>query len=254
MNAPSQPLIIIIGKRFRNFVNYITTKQSLVSTNPVLDESVYDWTDNVKENWQDIAKEAQNVLRHRDAIPPLKDISPDHERIARDGNWRSFFLIGYGFKVEENCIRAPKTYNLIKKIPELNSAFFSILEPGAVIPRHRGVTRGLITCHLGLNIPTNKESCVIQVEDQDLNWENGKWLIFDDSYFHEVHNDTDERRVILLLQIIRPMKFWARLVNNFMLWGIRKTSFVKDAKKNLVHWEQAFQMAEQNEHYVEKSK
>ena len=186
-------------------------------------------------------------MRFRDAVPPLKEISPDHARIAGDGNWRSFFLVGYGFQVPENCARAPVTAALVKKIPDLNSAFFSILDPGAVIPRHRGVTRGLVTCHLGLSIPEPPEKCTMQVEDIDLHWNEGKWLVFDDSYFHQVHNDTDQRRIILLIQVKRPMRLLGRLVNDFALWNIRRSPFVQDARQNLGQWEKAFQQAEQNE-------
>ncbi|WP_211051269.1 aspartyl/asparaginyl beta-hydroxylase domain-containing protein [Parasphingorhabdus halotolerans] len=194
-----------------------------------------------------IATEASQILRFRDAVPPLKEISPDHARIAGDGNWRSFFLVGYGFEVPENCARAPVTAALVKKIPDLNSAFFSILDPGAVIPRHRGVTRGLVTCHLGLSIPHPPEKCTMQVEDMDLHWNEGKWLVFDDSYFHQVHNDTDQRRIILLIQVKRPMRLLGRLVNDFALWNIRRSPFVQDARQNLGQWEEAFQNAERNE-------
>lgn len=180
-------------------------------------------------------------------MPPLRDISPDHARIAGDGNWRSFFLIGYGYEVAENCARAPVTAELVHRIPDLNSAFFSILEPGATIPRHRGVTRGLVTCHLGLIIPDRAEKCVMQVEDSDLHWEPGKWLIFDDSYFHEVHNATNQRRVILLVQVKRPMRLLGRLANDLALWGIRRSPFVQDARRNLHMWEEAYRQAEQNE-------
>jgi aspartyl/asparaginyl beta-hydroxylase (cupin superfamily) len=60
------------------------------------------------------------------------------------------------------------TAALVRQIPDLNSAFFSILEPGATIPRHRGVTRGPVTCHLGLIIPDTREKCVMKVEDNEL--------------------------------------------------------------------------------------
>ena len=154
---------------------------------------------------------------------------------------------GYGYEVPENCARAPQTATLVREIPDLNSAFFSILEPGAVIPRHRGVTRGLVTCHLGLIIPDQPDQCVIQVEDTDLFWEAGKWLIFDDSYYHQVHNDTDQRRVILLIQVKRPMRLLGRIANDLALWGIRRSPFVQDARRNLGMWEEAYRKAERNE-------
>ncbi|ASK87990.1 aspartyl/asparaginyl beta-hydroxylase domain-containing protein [Sphingorhabdus sp. SMR4y] len=243
----NRPLIIKIGKRLRGTMNRISQEQSKIPTEPVLPASAFPWTGELTEKWQTIADEAAAILRHRDAVPPLKEISPDHARIAGDGNWRSFFLVGYGYEVLENCARAPVTAELVREIPDLNSAFFSILEPGATIPRHRGVTRGLVTCHLGLIIPDRAEKCTMQVEDIDLHWQAGKWLIFDDSYFHEVHNETDQRRVILLVQVKRPMRLLGRLANDLALWGIRRSPFVQDARRNLGMWEQAYRQAEQNE-------
>jgi beta-hydroxylase len=32
---------------------------------------------------------------------------------------------------------------------------FSMHEPGTHLPRHRGVTKGMVTCHLGLKIPAD---------------------------------------------------------------------------------------------------
>tara|TARA_R110000824_G_scaffold30860_2_gene101004 strand:+ start:10298 stop:11086 length:789 start_codon:yes stop_codon:yes gene_type:complete len=246
-DGKKRPLIIKIGKRLRGTMNRISMAQSKIPTKPVLQPSSFHWTEDLADNWQTIAQEAAAILRYRDAVPPLKDISPDHARIAGDGNWRSFFLIGYGYEVQENCARAPVTAELMRKIPDLNSAFFSILEPGANIPRHRGVTRGLVTCHLGLIIPDRPEKCVMQVEDIDLFWEAGKWLIFDDSNFHEVHNGTDQRRVILLVQVKRPMRLLGRFANDLALWGIRRSPFVQDARRNLGMWEEAYKQAEQNE-------
>ncbi|MGB5483097.1 aspartyl/asparaginyl beta-hydroxylase domain-containing protein [Parasphingorhabdus sp.] len=242
-----RPLIIKVGKRLRGTMNRLSAAQSKIPNEPILKASVFPWLDRFSENWQIMAEEAASILRHRDAVPPLNNISPDHARIAGDGNWRSFFLVGYGYEVPENCARAPVTAELVRQIPDLNSAFFSILEPGAVIPRHRGVTRGLVTCHLGLIIPDRPENCAIQVEDTTRFWEKGKWLIFDDSYYHEVHNRTDQRRVILLVQVKRPMRLLGQLANELALWGIRRSPFVQDARRNLDKWEEAYKQAERNE-------
>jgi aspartyl/asparaginyl beta-hydroxylase (cupin superfamily) len=228
-------------------MNRISTDQSKIPTEPILQTDSFQWTESLTNSWQTIAQEAASILRYRDAVPPLKDLSPDHARIAGDGNWRSFFLIGYGYEVPDNCRRAPVTAELVRRIPDLNSAFFSILEPGATIPRHRGVTRGLVTCHLGLIVPDIPEKCVMQVEDRELFWEAGSWLVFDDSCYHEVHNRSTQRRVILLVQVKRPMRLLGRLANDLALWGIRRSPFVQDARRNLQMWENAYQQAEQNE-------
>ncbi|NNJ77569.1 MAG: hypothetical protein HKP56_20690 [Anderseniella sp.] len=44
--------------------------------------------------------------------------------------------------------------------------WFSILAPGAHIPPHKGVTKGIVTCHMGLIVPKDRENCRLRVEDE----------------------------------------------------------------------------------------
>ena len=81
-----RPLIIRMGKRLRGTVDRLSTAQSTIPTEPVLRPDFFDWTTRLADNWQTIAREAAAILRHRDAVPPLREISPDHARIAGDGN------------------------------------------------------------------------------------------------------------------------------------------------------------------------
>lgn len=186
--------------------------------------------------WIGIRQEALQVMRHIEAVPPLREISPDHRRIAVDDRWRSFFLVGYGERVERNLRLCPITASALAAVPGINSGFFSVLAPGAHIPRHRGVTKGLMTCHLGLNIPAGK-GLRMQIGDRTATWREGAVLIFDDTWPHEVWNDTDEPRVVLLVQFERPLRQPARAIAKAFLAGIRRTAFVREARANLDSWE-----------------
>lgn len=241
-----RPWIIHIGKYLRGTMDRLTTAASTIPIEPVLDPSHFPWTATLAQRWPDIAAEVAAIIQHREAIPPLRDLSPDHADLGRDGKWRSFFLVGYGYEVTENCARAPITAALVQHIPDLNSAFFSILEPGAVIPRHRGVSRGIVTCHLGVMVPTPPDRCWMQVDQQKVHWRHGEWIIFDDSFEHQVANDTDQTRIILLIQVKRPMHWIGRLLHNAWLWAIRQSPFVQEARRNFGKWERAYQLAEMN--------
>ncbi|MBX4390253.1 aspartyl/asparaginyl beta-hydroxylase domain-containing protein, partial [Mycobacterium tuberculosis] len=65
----------------------------------------------------------------------------------------AFILWRRGDRVEVNAARCPATAAAIATIPGLDSASFAILPPGTHVPAHRGATRGLLTCHLGLIVP-----------------------------------------------------------------------------------------------------
>lgn len=233
-----RPFLIRIGKALRPVFNKLIARDSLIPNTPVLDPDIFPWTQILQRYWQDIAREFHTLNAAGTAIPPLRALSPDHTRIAPDTRWKSFFLYGYGVKVPENCARMPKTAELISRIPDLNSAFFSVLEPDAVIPPHYGVTKGLITCHLGISVPRNADDCWIRVAGQKLVWHNGQCLLFDDTYQHDVHNNTSDTRIVLLMQIRRPTKGMGRIVQNLFLNGIRRSAFVKDAQHNIAQWNQ----------------
>lgn len=239
-----RPFVIRAGKSLRDSMDRISGANSLIPVEPVLSPDNFPWTSLLSDNWQGIAEEAAMVMRHRNAIPPLRELSPDHGRLGQDGKWRSFFLVGYGYEVAENCARAPLTASLVRQIPDLNSAFFSILEPGATIPPHRGVTRGIVTCHLGLSVPRDADRCWMEVDGQRVVWRNGEWLIFDDCFQHQVANETDDYRVILLIQVKRPMRFVGRMAHNAWLWGIRHSPFVQDARRNIDQWEKTYRRSE----------
>ncbi|MGC6727993.1 aspartyl/asparaginyl beta-hydroxylase domain-containing protein, partial [Escherichia coli] len=91
------------------------------------------------------------------------------------------------YRVDENLARCPHTSQLIEQIPGLNSAIFSILAPGTHIPAHRGVTKGLITCHLGLVVPRDGD-VRMRIGNRTVRWAEGETLVFDDTYDHEVWN------------------------------------------------------------------
>ena len=176
-----------------------------------------------------------------DELPNFQDISKRQYRIANDNRWKTYFFKAFGFRAEGNCRRCPKTAALLDQIPGLKVAFFSILAPGKHIPRHRGKHKGLIRYHLGLKVPEPAEQCYIQVDDQIAHWQEGKSLIFDDTYYHEVWNNTDGYRAVLFLDIVRPMRFPLSLVNWAICRLVAASPIIQDARQSHDAWEETFE-------------
>jgi beta-hydroxylase len=234
-----RPLLIRAGKRLRGFFDRIIGASSLVSNAPLLDVRDFGWTQLLRDNWEAIRDEAlATALAREDAAPSLARISPDHRAIAPVDKWRSFFLWGYGYQIEENLDRCPVTRRVVGQIPELNSAFFSILAPGTHIPAHRGVTKGLLTCHLGLIVPRDGD-VRMRVKNRIVRWADGETLMFDDTYDHEVWNDTRHTRMVLLIQVRRPLRQPGKWVSDAFLGIIRRSAFVQEARTNVMRWNQA---------------
>lgn len=244
MEGDRRPIVIEIGKRLRPFVDDVVARNSHVSNEPVLDPDDFAFTAALTASWEAILAEAMAVARDPETVPALDEISPDHEGIAPRGMWRSFFLHGYGYPVAANLARCPRTAAIVSRIPDLNSAFFSILKPGTHIPDHRGVTKGLITCHLGLIVPKSGD-CRMRVDDRIVRWREGECLMFDDTYRHEVWNDSDETRVILLIQVKRPARFPGNMVAGAFLWAVKHTSFVQEARANIAKWDAGLKALEE---------
>lgn len=228
----------------------LIAKHSKVGDSVFFNEEQFPWSKDLEANWVVIRKELDQVLERVDELPNFQDISKRQYRIANDNRWKTYFLHAFGFRPTKNCERCPETTKLIEKIPGLKVAFFSILAPGKHIPRHRGKLKTLIRYHLGLIVPEPKENCKIQIDDEIKYWEEGKSLIFDDTFYHEVWNDTDGYRVVLFLDIARPLRFPLNFVSWLANKFINASPIVQEAKNSHKAWEEKFEAATKSKELV----
>ena len=164
--------------------------------------------------------------------------SHDGRVVHGKGNWNEVVLFGSG---SSSSFMAPNTRRLLQRhVPQAvtlaqqggGEVIFSCLEPHTHIRPHCGPTNLRLTAHLGLIIPSssphtsnddsndpttttttantpnnnnnNDCTCRIRIANHWHTWQPGKILLFDDSYEHEVRNDTNEVRVVLLLRFWHP--------------------------------------------------
>jgi ornithine lipid ester-linked acyl 2-hydroxylase len=243
------------GKKLIRGLAQFLGQQSLVGDTPVLANTSFPFLQPFVENWPAIEAEVRQILKFREAIPVFQDVSPDQVRIAKGTNWRTFILYGFGSRLEKNCKQAPFTTALLAKVPNLQTAWFSILGPNYHIPPHRGVTKGILRSHLGLIIPKDAKNCYLRVDEQIKVWQRGEIFVFDDTYEHEVFNNTDDERVILLFDFDRPMSIWGRTINKTFLSLMKLTAYYQEPKKNLATFEDRFEAATRrnNENYEKLS-
>ena len=139
----------------------------------------------------------------------------DHRVVSPGGKWTEYVLFGTGSA--NSTADAPFTKNLLRRcVPDAVSlaeagggeVIFSKLEANTRIEAHCGPTNFRWTAHLGLVIPAvsskANNNCSIRVAKEWHHWQTGKVLLFDDSYEHEIRNDTDEIRIVLLLRLWHP--------------------------------------------------
>ncbi|HEY4918282.1 MAG TPA: aspartyl/asparaginyl beta-hydroxylase domain-containing protein [Solirubrobacteraceae bacterium] len=233
-------LTITVGERALAPLERFIGRRSLVGDATFFPLERFPWVEHIEQGADVIRKEVERLLEDRDALPNFQDISKDQIEITTDDRWKTFFLYGYGFTAKLGVEMCPQTAALMREIPGMTTAMISILSPGKHILDHRGPYKGVLRYHLGLIVPEDAEACRIRVGDDIRHWEEGKSMIFDDTFNHEVWNDTEETRVVLFVDVMRPLPFPESLINWLIVKLIGLSPFVLDAKRNQEAWERGF--------------
>ncbi|MDB5227046.1 MAG: aspartyl beta-hydroxylase [Bacteroidota bacterium] len=181
----------------------------------------------LEKNYQTILDEY--ILYHNDAsVVYIDEISPIQKKIVKPKKWKSLFLLLYGKKIKSNEQKFQRTNAMLNNIPIVKTAFFSIFSPDTYIKPHRGPYKGVLRYHLGLIIPKERDKCAIKINGEIYQWEEGKALLFDDTFLHEAWNYTDEERVILFIDVERKLKFPFNFVNRFIIFLISRSPFAQE--------------------------
>jgi aspartyl/asparaginyl beta-hydroxylase (cupin superfamily) len=115
-----------------------------------------------------------------------------HEQgLDERGSWTTYRLFAAGRKLEDQCRRCPETTRIVESIPDVCATglvYFSVLSPGTHLAAHCGPTNTRLRCHLGLVVPSGSR---IRVGEDTRAWEEGRCIVFDDSFEHEAWNEGD---------------------------------------------------------------
>ncbi|XP_035597866.1 aspartyl/asparaginyl beta-hydroxylase-like isoform X11 [Oncorhynchus keta] len=166
------------------------------------DTGYMDLVKTLERNWRIIRDEAQSVMDKTTGL-----FVPEEENLREKGEWGQFTLWQQGKKAGESCRSVPKTCGLLERYPEATGCKrgqikFSVMQPGTHVWPHTGPTNCRLRMHLGLVIP--KTGCKIRCTNDTRAWEEGKVLIFDDSFEHEVWQDADSYRLIFIVDVWHP--------------------------------------------------
>ncbi|KFQ69718.1 Aspartyl/asparaginyl beta-hydroxylase, partial [Phaethon lepturus] len=156
----------------------------------------------LEKNWKLIRDEGLAVMDKKRSL-----FLPEDENLREKGDWSQFTLWQQGRKNENACKSVPKTCTLLERFPEATGCRrgqikYSIMHPGTHVWPHTGPTNCRLRMHLGLVIP--KEGCRIRCAQENRTWEEGKVLIFDDSFEHEVWQDAENYRLIFIVDVWHP--------------------------------------------------
>jgi aspartate beta-hydroxylase len=202
-----------------------------ISTPPVLDaDAVFPAARRFATAWPEIREEAMSLARQLGEVPRFHDVMREQAEIsANDGrDWRVFLLKVYGVNVAKHMAACPRLAELVASEPDVISATLSFLAPHKHIPRHRGPFKGVLRFQLGVSVPLAEDgrpASVLAIEDVEYRIGDGDYLLWDDTYAHEVWNRSNEMRVALLLDVRRRnMPIGLTLFSRFLIATIGLTA------------------------------
>jgi aspartate beta-hydroxylase len=97
----------------------------------------------------------------------------------------------------------PTTFKIVTSLPEASSMVLgatkiSVMEPGTHVLAHTGLTNARLRIHLGLS---GLDGVYIRVGDSTRQWRDGRCIVFDDSFVHEVWHNGTQTRIVLIVDI-----------------------------------------------------
>jgi aspartate beta-hydroxylase len=182
---------------------------SRLSDPPVLDAAGrFPDAERFAEAWPVLRDEALRLAEDIGRIPRFHELMVEQASIsANDGkDWRMFVLKAYGVPVPGNLSKCPELARLLDSTPDVLTATLSFLAPHKHIPPHRGPFRGVLRFYLGLSVPTDADgrpAAVLTLDGVEHRIGDGQYLLWDDTFEHEVLNRSDQPRIALLLDVRR---------------------------------------------------
>jgi hypothetical protein len=154
---------------------------------------------------------------------------------VRNGQWDVCYFMEEGDLHHEFTQLFPRTTEILLSLPLCRSclgySYISILSPGAEITPHAGATNTKLRIQLPL---FNTEESIIIVDGRECKYEEGKPLIFDDSYVHSVRNfSSTDSRVVLLIDIWHPDLSPEMISDLLHLYPSPKSSFESEEPSSM---------------------
>lgn len=126
----------------------------------------------------------------------------------RGDDWLTAYMFRKGEAIPTVCAHAPRTCELLSTRPEVagckmsgSGAGFLRMAPGGRLKPHFGNAPRL-SVHLGLIVPDGEIR--MNVGYETVRWEEGKVVVFDDTFIHQVVHNGIEPRYVMNLWMCHP--------------------------------------------------
>lgn len=185
---------------------------------PIHDAADFPWMSNFTKNFEKIRNE---LLEYSNKLT----LEAQPQGLTDQGRWTVLYFYSAGRPVEETMRACPRTAEFLNSMPGAGAAghsYLSVLRGGTHIKRHFGPINTRLRCHLPFVVP---EGARIRVGEEMHEWREGDFLVFDDSFDHEVWNDSDQERIVLIMDFwhpeLTPAETWAINEARSLPYGLR---------------------------------
>jgi beta-hydroxylase len=209
---------------------------SAVPNTPYLDLAAVPELNVLRDNWQEIREEAIHLFQQGQIKAADKYNDWGFNSFFRTG-WKRFYLKWYDEALPSAVANCPKTVALVNSIPNVKGAMFTNLPPGGRLVQHRDPYAGSLRYHLGLQVPTSPGECRIFIDGVPYSWRDGEAILFDETFLHYAENTTSDDRLILFVDVERPLKTKAMTaVNRWFSKHIIRESATQNVDGERVGW------------------
>ena len=118
--------------------------------------------------------------------------------------WETLSFMFWRVRNEKIITKGKELFEFFKDIPGIVSLSVSILQPKTQIKGHYGDTDAIYRLHLPIYIPAQLPDCGLTVGGITRPWVDNDIIAFCDACFHEAWNNTNEPRIIMIMDVIRP--------------------------------------------------
>lgn len=149
--------------------------------------------------------------------------------------WRLLnIMVGTSF-TQDALDHFPTLVSVLRQLPEVKSCVVSVLEPGIRIPIHVGYYKGIMRYMIPTHIPQDRENVFLCVNGIKYHWTEGEGVLWDDTYVHKVYNNSTENRVLIYMDVIRPLHnepiSWLNGFNKWFVNTVTGSSIIQDEIK-----------------------
>jgi len=241
---------MLAGRIYKNPIEALYMMSALITlgtrTPEFLDKDAYFPMNRVFEepdNFKALKEEVENILEKTgdgDSLTMTSDtFSGQNKYIGSDirrenGKTKAWRVINIKAGDEYSAAAHkyfPSLVRILKGCPQIGTCVVSVLQDGVHIPIHVGYYKGIMRYMIPVVVPKDRENVFLCVNELKYCWTEGVGVLWDDTYPHKVYNNTDEIRVVIYMDVVRPLRWGLNALNRFILMLACNSKIVKDEIK-----------------------